>query len=119
MLIVRTANASQMLQRIHISSCLIQLRLDEGHEIIRGLPIIVFTLTLLFRFCSLIFFVALVCLFSSKHVLFFLCSENDLDDNEEIYDKVYQEEDEEIYEDLCSRKKRESRVSFEILKICT
>ena len=37
--------------------------------------------------------------------------ENDLDDNEEIYDKVYQEEDEEIYEDLCSRKKRESRIS--------
>ncbi|XP_052093575.1 proto-oncogene vav-like isoform X1 [Mytilus californianus] len=38
--------------------------------------------------------------------------ENDLDDNEEIYDKVYQEDDEEIYEDLCSRKKhRESRVS--------
>ena len=34
-----------------------------------------------------------------------------------VYDKVYQEDDEEIYEDLCSRKKRESRVSFEILKI--
>ena len=42
-----------------------------------------------------------------------MCSENDLDDNEEIYDKVYQEDDEEIYEDLCSsRKKRESRVSL-------
>ncbi|XP_021378636.1 guanine nucleotide exchange factor VAV2-like isoform X5 [Mizuhopecten yessoensis] len=30
--------------------------------------------------------------------------ENDLDDNEEIYDKVYQDDDEEIYEDLCARR---------------
>lgn len=45
-------------------------------------------------------------------LILLLYSENDLDDNEEIYDKVYQEDDEEIYEDLCSRKKhRESRVS--------
>ncbi|KAJ8300453.1 hypothetical protein KUTeg_021972 [Tegillarca granosa] len=36
--------------------------------------------------------------------------ENDLDDNEEIYDRVYHEEDEEIYEDLCSTR-RSKRVS--------
>lgn len=36
---------------------------------------------------------------------------HDLDDNEEIYDHVYQEDDDEIYEDLCStRNKRESSV---------
>lgn len=36
---------------------------------------------------------------------------HDLDDNEEIYDHVYQEDDDEIYEDLCStRNRRESSV---------
>ena len=57
--------------------------------------------------CVLVCFMFSACLF--------LCSENDLDDNEEIYDKVYQEDDEEIYEDLCSRRKhRESRVRVEL-----
>ncbi|XP_078325478.1 guanine nucleotide exchange factor VAV3-like isoform X4 [Crassostrea virginica] len=38
---------------------------------------------------------------------------HDLDDNEEIYDHVYQEDDDEIYEDLCStrRHRRESSIS--------
>ncbi|KAK3088015.1 hypothetical protein FSP39_013478 [Pinctada imbricata] len=42
-----------------------------------------------------------------------LALDHDLDDNEEIYDKVYQDDDDEIYEDLMStrRNKRESRVS--------
>lgn len=35
---------------------------------------------------------------------------HDLDDNEEIYDHVYQEDDDEIYEDLCTRNRRESSV---------
>ncbi|KAK3592790.1 hypothetical protein CHS0354_009234 [Potamilus streckersoni] len=35
-----------------------------------------------------------------------LALENDLDDNEELYDSVYQEDDDEIYEDLCSTRKR-------------
>ena len=35
-----------------------------------------------------------------------VCSETDLSDNEELYDKVYQEEDDEIYEDLCSTRRR-------------
>ncbi|XP_062582313.1 guanine nucleotide exchange factor VAV2-like isoform X3 [Saccostrea cucullata] len=41
-----------------------------------------------------------------------LALRHDLDDNEEIYDHVYQEDDDEIYEDLCRRRhRRESSVS--------
>ncbi|XP_056010759.1 proto-oncogene vav-like isoform X34 [Ostrea edulis] len=41
-----------------------------------------------------------------------LALRHDLDDNEEIYDHVYQEDDDEIYEDLCTRRhRRESSVS--------
>lgn len=40
-----------------------------------------------------------------------LALHHDLDDNEEIYDHVYQEDDDEIYEDLCTRNRRESSIS--------
>lgn len=42
-------------------------------------------------------------------MLVVVCSEKDLSDNEELYDKVYQEEDDEIYEDLCSTRRRKTR----------
>ena len=35
--------------------------------------------------------------------------EKDLPDNEELYDKVYQEDDEEMYEDLCSTRWRKTQ----------
>lgn len=31
------------------------------------------------------------------------CSENDLEDQEDIYDVVYQEDEDKIYDDLCYR----------------
>lgn len=54
------------------------------------------------------------CFFWIPHAIYFCLVDrtHDLDDNEEIYDHVYQEDDDEIYEDLCStrRHRRESSV---------
>lgn len=56
----------------------------------------------------------LLLLFLDPHAIYFCLVDrtHDLDDNEEIYDHVYQEDDDEIYEDLCStrRHRRESSV---------
>lgn len=37
--ISNSTTASHMLRRIHVSHCLIQQSIDEGHRIIRALPI--------------------------------------------------------------------------------
>ncbi len=40
-----------------------------------------------------------------------LCSENDLWDSEELYDSVYQDEEDKIYDDLCGLRKETQRKS--------
>ena len=44
-------------------------------------------------------------------------SETDLSDNEELYDKVYQEDDDEIYEDLCSTRRRRTHRERESVRM--
>lgn len=69
-----------------------------------------------FLFLSFIFTFCVCFLFNLLHPLYWWqsvlsYSENDLDDNQELYDVVYEEEDDEIYEHLCTRQQRFSTVS--------
>ena len=45
------------------------------------------------------------------HLVGFGCSEADLQDQEDLYDQVYIEDEDEIYDDLCSLRKRRSRLT--------
>lgn len=51
------------------------------------------------------FILAFVLLFYFLLVVLFCNSENDMPDMEDIYDTVYNGDEDEIYEDLCMRRK--------------